>query len=144
MQAQKQPEKPTARPRPKRTVGELVAAWLLIFCGVVIVWTDFPKSGWVAPLALKTLTRLIFVEGVCSILSGLLILARSRKGAQWLLGLIALCFLGMPGVVVWIVWEMNAHQLPYSLFAVVGAGLLIAFGFFLLGRWIGRQEDSKE
>jgi hypothetical protein len=142
--AVQQPQKPQRRRHSKHTVGELVTGWLLLLWGVAIVWIVFPKSGWVAPLSLKTLTRLIFVQGVCSILSGFLTLVRVRRGAQWLLGLISLCFLGMSGVVIWIVWEQNAHQLPYSLFAFVGAGLLIAFGFFFLGRWLGMQEDSAD
>ena len=141
---QTQQQKPTARPKHKRSVGELLAAWLLLIWGITIVWIDFPKSGWVAPLSLKTVTRLIFIQGICCLLSGLLTLMQIRKGAQWLLNLTALCFLGISGVFVWIVWEQNIHPLPYSLFALVGVGLLIALGFFFLGRWLGQQEDTDD
>lgn len=135
-----QQQKTKPRPRPKRTVGELVAAWLLLLWGIVTGTYFFPSSGVEIDLS-GVLSILLISQGVACFLGGLAALLRLRKGTQALLTLAALCFLSFAGILLWL--SKKYPEVP-SYFLPIVASVLIALGFFFLGRWLGSQEDSDD
>ncbi len=134
MQTQKQQEKPTASPRPKRTVGELVAAWLLLLWGAGTLWLFF--SSGISPLFLKYLVN---AHSLFCLLGGLVSLARQRRLAQLLVSLAALVLLGISGCFLYYSQSDYGMGLPW-----IASFLIAALGFFWLGRFLGQQEDSQD
>ncbi len=139
MQTQKQQEKPTARPRPKRTVGELVAACLLVLWGAGTLWLFSYFLRGMRPLFLGYLVN---AHSLFCLLGGLVSLAQQRRLAQLLISLAAVILLGISGHFIYFL-QSNSSDLAATL-PWIASFLLASLGFFWLGRFLGQQEDLEE
>ena len=139
MQTQQQKQK--ARPKHKRSVGELLAAWLLLLWGLVSIGFTLPHPNAIADPESKAIQVLALVQGIFCLVAGLAALLRHHKIAGWLLFIPALCFLSMLGIFAWFCVKYNALL---SFLPPIGACLFIVMGFVFLGRWLGQQEDVEE
>lgn len=137
MQVQRQ--KPSRRIRPRRTVGELVAAWLVLAWGALTAVYFFPASRTEMDLESRVLTLLSIGQGLACFLGGVAALLRLRKGTQVLLTLAGLCFLTMIGIYLWFSKKYGGPA-PYLVPLAITS--LIGLVFLALGRWFGRLEDA--
>jgi hypothetical protein len=136
---QTQRQKPTARPRPKRTVGELAAAGLILAWGVLTGVFFWPRVGFQIDTESSVLLTLLFSQGIACFLAGVAALLRLSKGTQALLTLAGLCFLSLTGAFLWFSKKYSAFG--SYLFPLL-ISTLIGLVFLALGRWFGRLEDS--
>ena len=136
-----QQQKPKPRPRHRRTVGELVAAWLLLLWGAGTA-IFFSQLGY-EPNLTGTISHLLWVlQGTFCGLAGLLALLSLRSATRASLFLGATCLLCLIGFGLWL--AIKSPQTAVLNLTLSGALLLIALGYFFLGRWLGQQEDSEE
>ncbi|WP_309722792.1 hypothetical protein [Armatimonas sp.] len=145
---QRQQESPLSHlPKQRRMVGELLIAWLILVWGVVSGGTSLPfalitfREGLATfPLPLLLTNLLIFLQAVLCMVSGLCVLLRQRLFAKYGMLMIALCFLGIGAMNVWLVkGVLDVGVLLWSSVSVI-----IAVALILLGRWLGQQEDHEE
>ena len=135
------------RPKPRRTVGELLTAWLTLLWGLASGGTSLPfalitfREGLATfPLPLLLTEFLILLQAVLCIVIGLCVLLRQRLFAKYGVMVIALCFLGIGAMNVWLVkGVLDIGVILWSSVSVMVAATLI-----LLGRWLGQQEDPLE
>jgi drug/metabolite transporter superfamily protein YnfA len=136
---QQQRQKPSGRPRSKRTAGELVAAWLVLAWGAITALYFFPVNRLETDLESRVLMILFISQGITCFLGGLAALLRLRKGTQVLLTLVGLCFLSVTGIFLGFSKKYGGFA-PYLVPLVISA--LIGLVFLALGRWFGRLEDT--
>ncbi|WP_394792736.1 hypothetical protein [Armatimonas sp.] len=143
MQRQQENE-PQNRPKQRRSVGELLIAWLVLLWGVgsgvaflPFALMNFREKHFTFPLPILISDALILLQAALCVASGLCVLLRLRLFAKYGLMAVALCFLGMGAMNVWLVkWVLvDVGIILWSaIFVIVAAALL------LLGRWLGHQE----
>ena len=144
---QRQQESPRShRPKPRRSVGELLAAWLVLIWGVgsgglylPYALQNFGEKHFPIPLPILIFDALILLQAALCALSGLCVLLRLRRIAKFGLMAVALCFLGMGALTVWLTEGISGvWDLLWPVVSVIVAGFL-----FLLGRWLGQQGESE-
>lgn len=119
-------------------MGELVVATLAVLWGVTTAIFFYQLMH--EPTLVGAIGNALWIfQGVFCGLGGLLSLLRLRAAARIALSLAALCLIGLIGVALWIA----STQLPTVTLNLVlsGALLILAWGYFFLGRWLGQQED---
>ena len=144
MQNQQERE-PTRRPkrrRSRRSVGELLAAWVLVVGGAgvsvpvyivaVSIIRQYPSLVEVALFAPWMVSVLLCCCG------GLASLLRHRNFSRWLLTGAAFLLLVSSGI--WLYWFRHTGNMGFGVVYCLGIITIAAFLFFL-GRWLGRQED---
>ena len=139
MQRQQERARPN-RPKPRRTVGELLTAWLVLLWGLGL-------GGFYLPFALMRFNKehflisdvLFLLQAALCIVSGLCAFLRLRLLAKYGLIVAALCFLGLAVVTVWSTKGVSdVEELLWIVAFVILATLL-----FFLGRWLGQQGESE-
>jgi hypothetical protein len=148
MQRQQDTERPNlSTRRPRRSVGELIVAWLLILWGAGCAWVTGPYALEVIrrgpgefPRYVALSTVLAFLQALVCFVAGLTILPRVRTLAKWLLFAAGLCWIGLvySNFVLDPVRMVNPWELLWPSVFLMAALLL-----FFLGWWLGRQEDSE-
>lgn len=144
--------------RPRRSVGELLIAWLLTLWGaaVGVVFLLFllnatendPRALLRLPLVVGLGYVLPVLHGLLCLTAGLSALLRRRLLGRWLACSAALSVVGY-GVArsllafLWNGEEISLRHLPAVLLSLI-PHLLVALPLFFLGWWLGRQEDSEE
>ena len=136
-----------SRPKQRRSAGELLAAWLILLWGVGSGVLIFPyvlltfRDGLSEfPLPILLTNFLGLLQAILCVFSGLCVFLWQRLFAKYGLMMIALCFLGIGAMNVWLVkGVLDMGVLLWSSISVIIAAALI-----LLGRWLGLQEDHEE
>ncbi len=131
-------------PRPRRSVGELLAAWLLILWGLSCAWVVFMTY---VTDTVKWPLFALFLHGVCCLVGGTLALLRFRRlatglvwGAAVAIMLIGVLFIFREPTLWTPRWRLDLSFGNLRAFVVCMA---FATLFFFLGRWLGSQEDSE-
>ena len=120
-------------------MGEVVAACLLLLWGAA---TALFSLGYEPTLAGKISYYLWVIQGVFCSFSGALALLRLRSATRILLLLSAACLIALSGFGLW--FAVKSPENAHLTLILSGALLFFALGYFLLGRWLGQQEDSEE
>ena len=135
-----------ARPRPKRTVGELTAAWFLLLWGIGVCLLAKVVHGNIL------ITIGLLLHGLLSLLGGMATLAGNRSLARALaLGAAMIAFLA-GSATVYIFFFATRSPNPdkgvilINLLVLLAASLIFlpTLGLMALAFWIGKQEDSEE
>lgn len=138
-------ERPKARHK-KRSLGELLVAWLVLLWGGGIT----VLAGWIFHEEfqgnwsdLPTFLGLLF-HGLCCLGAGVGTLMRHRPIAKWLLFLAGLCVVAVAAIGTWQDHASGKPLLAVGELIAIGICVTLAIGFVFLGRWLGRQEDIAE
>lgn len=135
-----QQQKSSPGRRHRRSLGELVAASLTLIWGVLTA-LFFILLGH-ERTTFGNLTHALWVtQALCCGFGGLLALLRHRPLARLGLSLAALCLLILMGLGLWQARLPELRSLNLLLAAFL---LVVATGYFFLGRWLGMQEETDE
>jgi glucan phosphoethanolaminetransferase (alkaline phosphatase superfamily) len=156
MQRQQERE-PTTRqkpPRLRRSVGELLTAWLLVLFGAGCAYMSVPEVLKIVRDDANTYifrwyivdVVLIFVQASLCLVAGVGTLLRQRLLARWTLRLAGLCCIGLACFEIALTYSVIARVMEkkdeptlWMLWFFLPVALLL----FFLGWWLGRQEDSE-
>lgn len=146
-QQEREPDTRQKPPRPRRSVGELLAAWLLILWGASCAYVIAPYFLVIIRRELGEFSRSValstvlgFLQAFLCFIAGFTTLLCNYRLAKWSLITTGLCWIGLAIANLTIDPVAGIMEMWILLWSLVYS--LVSLLFFFLGRWLGQQEDS--